>query len=180
MRTLLVEDDPSQREMLTALREHVPSLLIGIGDRTVDVDAYRSTPQAQQRASDIARLAATDGPTVQLCDRQYTARRASQHYLIRGRKIVDREVPLDIRDLELGGQFTAAKGFHKTGVWVNGVKIRPSFTSSNPSGAISMCCGTIASPVGNGWVGEVYCLGSCMTGVSTIPISGLPVVRSSM
>ena len=28
----------------------------------------------------------------------------------------------------------------------NGVKIRPWFTSSNPSGAMSTCCGTIASP----------------------------------
>ena len=77
---------------------------------------------------------------------------------------------------ELGGQFTAASGFHTAGVLVKGVKMRPSLTSSKPSGAMSMDCGTMASPTGNGCVGEVYCCGSCITGVSSMPSSGLPLV----
>src|SRR5579862_2469222 len=81
---------------------------------------------------------------------------------------------------ELGGQLTAASGFQIAGVFVNGVNILPSLTRSNPSGGMSMDCGTIASPTGKGCVGEVNCFGSCMTGVSTTPISGLPVTRSRM
>src|SRR5262249_187381 len=80
---------------------------------------------------------------------------------------------------ELGGQFTAASGFHTAGDLVKGVKILPSLTSSNPSGAMSMDCGTIASPTPKGCVAEVNCCGSCITGVSTTPSSGLPVSRSS-
>jgi hypothetical protein len=81
---------------------------------------------------------------------------------------------------ELGGQFTAASGFHSLGLSsLNGVKILPSFTRSKPSSGMSSDCGTIASPTGKGCVAAVFCDGSCITRVSTVPIRGSPVVRSS-
>ena len=43
-----------------------------------------------------------------------------------------------------------------------------------PSGAISISCGTTASPRGNGCVAAVACRGSCGTGRSSMPTSGLP------
>jgi len=39
-------------------------------------------------------------------------------------------------------------------------------------------CGTIASPIGKGCVLAVFCRGSCRTARSSMPISGLPLVRS--
>ena len=84
---------------------------------------------------------------------------------------------------ELGGQFAPPQmpGFTIVGSSpTNGVKMRPSLTSANPSGAMSTCCGTTASPRGNGCVAAVACRGSCGTARSSMPTIGSPVSRSRM
>ena len=90
---------------------------------------------------------------------------------------------------ELGGQFAPpiVPGFIAIGSVQNGVKILPSLTSAapfgstlEPSGGMSIDCGTIASPIGYGCVAAVACRGSCGTARSSMPISGLPVTRSKM
>src|SRR5436190_6143486 len=82
---------------------------------------------------------------------------------------------------ELGGQFAPpiVPGFIAIGSVQNGVKILPSFTTDpplgtmlEPSGGMSIDCGTIASPIGKGCVAAVACRGSCITGLSSMPISG--------
>ncbi len=90
---------------------------------------------------------------------------------------------------ELGGQFAPpiVPGFSAIGSVQNGVKILPSLTSAapsgstlEPSGGMSIDCGTIASPIGYGCVAAVACRGSCGTARSSMPISGSPVARSRM
>src|SRR4051812_12550208 len=59
---------------------------------------------------------------------------------------------------ELGGQLAPPQMPGATIVGSlpkNGVKMRPSLTSVDPSGAIGMNCGTTASPRGNGCVAAV-------------------------
>ncbi len=73
---------------------------------------------------------------------------------------------------ELGGQFAPpiVPGFIAIGSVQNGVKILPSLMTAaplgitlEPSGGMSIDCGTIASPIGYGCVAAVACRGSCIT-----------------
>src|SRR4029079_5904151 len=93
----------------------------------------------------------------------------------------------DSGSYELGGQFAPpiVPGFMAIGSVQNGVKILPSLitltplgTMLEPSGGMSIDCGTIASPTGNGCVAEVACRGSCITGFSSMPTSGWAVSRA--
>ena len=48
---------------------------------------------------------------------------------------------------ELGGQLTPIWGLYSTTLSQYGVKILPRFTGSNPSGGMSISCGTTESPI---------------------------------
>src|SRR4029078_11722623 len=56
-----------------------------------------------------------------------------------------------------------------TGLSQNGVKIRPLFTSSKPSGTMSSSCGMTSSPNGKGCVAAVAWRGLCGTARAAVP-----------
>ena len=124
----------------------------------------RNRPVAMPHALELRRL---EGLRIGDRDREVVDAADEEHDSSRG-------------SYELGGQFTAICGRYTSGLSQNGVKILPPFTSSNPSGAMSTCCGTSGSPIGYGCVAAVFCRGSCGTGLSSMPMSGLPVSRSRM